>query len=287
MNSVSLIFTFLVSSTIALNKCNKNLTTGQFCKLTDEYPSFPFVIQPTIDILDIIDVNDDQKTITLYFQLLLAYNETASILVENPKNLLDGWYEIDKTIHPDIAGKQLSLNFINALSIKKASIYGEDGFEYFWHAEPHYKEYAELIQETLTCDFQFHTFPFDEHECYLRFHNPHLIKAFLILTPTKIYVHSKSTNISQPALNIDNSRLPYVITVESIEPSMTQSTIYDYVNSGLKFKLQRRSIGQLLGGYFGPTAIFALLSLISFIINPDIVSFTKLKRLGYTFKPEF
>ena len=256
----------------ALKRCNENLTTGQFCKVNEEYPNFPFVIQPTIDILDIIDINDDQKSITLYFQLLLAYNDTASILMEDPNKLLDGWYEIDQDVHQEIAGKQLSLNFINALSINKASIYGEDRFEYFWHAEPHYKEYAELIQETLTCDFKFNKFPFDEHECYLRFHNPHLIKSFLTLTPTKIYVHSKSTNVSQPSVSIDNSRLQYTITVDSIETTMTQSTVYEYVNSGLKLKLQRRNIGQLLGGYFGPTAIFALLSLISFIINPDIVS---------------
>ena len=256
----------------ALKRCNENLTTGQFCKVNEEYPNFPFVIQPTIDILDIIDINDDQKSITLYFQLLLAYNDTTSILVEDPNKLLDGWYEIDQDVHQEIAGKQLSLNFINALSINKASIYGEDRFEYFWHAEPHYKEYAELIQETLTCDFKFNKFPFDEHECYLRFHNPHLIKSFLTLTPTKIYVHSKSTNVSQPSVSIDNSRLQYTITVDSIETTMTQSTVYEYVNSGLKLKLQRRNIGQLLGGYFGPTAIFALLSLISFIINPDIVS---------------
>ena len=256
----------------ALKRCNENLTTGQFCKVNEEYPNFPFVIQPTIDILDIIDINDDQKSITLYFQLLLAYNDTASILVEDPNKLLDGWYEIDQDVHQEIAGKQLSLNFINALSINKASIYGEDRFEYFWHAEPHYKEYAELIQETLTCDFKFNKFPFDEHECYLRFHNPHLIKSFLTLTPTKIYVHSKSTNVSQPSVSIDNSRLQYTITVDSIETTMTQSTVDEYVNSGLKLKLQRRNIGQLLGGYFGPTAIFALLSLISFIINPDIVS---------------
>ena len=124
-----------LSSTLALKSCNENLTAGQFCKVNEEYPNFPFVIQPTIDILDIIDINDNQKTITLYFQLLLAYNDTGSILVEDPNKLFDGWYEIDKDVHQEMAGKQLSLNFINALSINKASIYGENRFEYFWHAE--------------------------------------------------------------------------------------------------------------------------------------------------------
>ena len=70
-------------------------------------------------------------------------------------SLIDGWYEIDPKIRQEISGKQLSLNFINALSIGKALIYGEDKFQYFWHGEPHYKEYAELIKETLNCDFEF------------------------------------------------------------------------------------------------------------------------------------
>ena len=190
--------------------------------------------------------------------------------------MIDGWYEIDPKVHPEIFGKQLSLNFINSLSIDKALIYGEDKFQYFWHAEPHYKEYAELIKETLNCDFEFHFFPFDKHECFLRFHNPHLITEFLKITPTKIYASSKSTNLSQNSIEIQNSRLPYKITLESIETSMTQSTIYQYVNSGLKITLERRNIGQLLGGFFCPTAIFALLSLVSFTINPDIVSFLKM-----------
>ena len=66
-----------------LSKCSEDLAEPQFCKVTDKYPITPFIIHPTIDILDVIEINDDFKTITLYFQLLLAYNDTGSLLIEN------------------------------------------------------------------------------------------------------------------------------------------------------------------------------------------------------------
>ena len=78
------IFLGWIKVSLALSKCSEELTKPQFCKINDEYPIFPFVIQPTIDIFDIIEINDDQQSITLYFQLLLGYNDTATILLEDP-----------------------------------------------------------------------------------------------------------------------------------------------------------------------------------------------------------
>ena len=78
------IFQGLIKFSLALSKCSEELIKPQFCKIKDEYPTFPFVIHPTIDIFDIIEINDDQQSITLYFQLLLGYNDTAAILLEDP-----------------------------------------------------------------------------------------------------------------------------------------------------------------------------------------------------------
>ena len=47
----------------ALKRCNENLTTGQFCKVNEEYPNFPFVIQPRSDVLGISDIYDDLEGI--------------------------------------------------------------------------------------------------------------------------------------------------------------------------------------------------------------------------------
>ena len=79
------IFQCWLDITLALPKCSEELTKPQFCKTNEDYPSFPYIIQPTIDILDIIEINDDQQSITLYFQLLLAYNDTAALLLVDPK----------------------------------------------------------------------------------------------------------------------------------------------------------------------------------------------------------
>ena len=42
--------------------------------------------------------------------------------------------------------------------------------------------------------------------------------------------------------------------------------------TGMLIKMKRKSLGFLLGSYYYPTGIFALLSMISFLISPDIVS---------------
>merc|ERR1712008_263366 len=41
--------------------------------------------------------------------------------------------------------------------------------------------------------------------------------------------------------------------------------------TGMLLTIKRKSYGQLLSGYYYPTASFALLSMISFLINPDVV----------------
>ena len=45
-----------------------------------------------------------------------------------------------------------------------------------------------------------------------------------------------------------------------------------YTYTGMLMKLKRKSLGQLLSGYYYPTTTFAFLSMMSFLINPDVVS---------------
>ena len=42
--------------------------------------------------------------------------------------------------------------------------------------------------------------------------------------------------------------------------------------TGIALRMRRKSLGQLLSGFFYPSAAFALLSMISFLIKPDMVS---------------
>ena len=57
---------------------------------------------------------------------------------------------------------------------------------------------------------------------------------------------------------------------------------YIYDQAGLSIQFSRKSLGDLPGSFYGPTAIFAILSLISFHIHPDKVSY--LQFLWYNLK---
>ena len=114
-------------------------------------------------------------------------------------------------------------------------------------------------------------YPFDKHKCYLRFYNVYSDIDSLKLTPTKLFINSSSTNLTGPSLPIKTYRLPFEITVESIPTGITLNEEWTFVNSGIVFNMKRNDIGQLIGGFFGPTAIFTLISLVSFLIDPDVV----------------
>ena len=82
------------------------------------------------------------------------------------------------------------------------------------------------------------------------------------------------TSSGKDPIIISDSPFPYEFELKSI-PSFEKS--YDghgnYSFTGMIFKMRRNSLGQLLSGYYYPTGSFAILSLISFLINSDQVSF--------------
>ena len=43
--------------------------------------------------------------------------------------------------------------------------------------------------------------------------------------------------------------------------------------TGIVINLKREKLGNLFGGFFAPTCIFALLSMISFLIHPEVVRY--------------
>ena len=65
--------------------------------------------------------------------------------------------------------------------------------------------------------------------------------------------------------------MPFEFHLEA-RPSFEKISDNTYSKTGIHIKMKRKSLGQLLSGYYYPTTSFALLSMISFLINPDIVS---------------
>ena len=83
-----------------------------------------------------------------------------------------------------------------------------------------------------------------------------------------------STYVGGDPIILDNLPFPFefqLVVLSTFEKtSIYRGLTYSY--TGVVLKMRRKSPGQLLCGYFYPTTAFALLSMISFLIKPDIVS---------------
>ena len=71
---------------------------------------------------------------------------------------------------------------------------------------------------------------------------------------------------------MDQSLLPFDISFESSKPKERFLAGFEYSYTGFQIHLVRNNFKLLIGSYYAPTAMFSLLSLISFSISPDVVS---------------
>ena len=74
-------------------------------------------------------------------------------------------------------------------------------------------------------------------------------------------------------LTVQQSRLPFNITLESLEefPILEEGRNHSY--TGVKMVFRRNNLSLLAGGFYFPTLVFSLLSLLSFAIKPEVVSY--------------
>ena len=78
------------------------------------------------------------------------------------------------------------------------------------------------------------------------------------------------TNKENVPLILDDLALPLGFELEVL-PMREKDFNYNVSQAGILIRMERESLGQLLSGYYYPTASFALLSMVSFAINPDVV----------------
>ena len=95
-----------------------------------------------------------------------------------------------------------------------------------------------------------------------------------------IHYDSLTTNTEEEPIIIKKLFKSYEIKLETLPQFEWISIIGNnkhtftgnYSYTGMKMKLKRKSLGHLTVGYYYPTGSFSLLSMISYLINPDIVS---------------
>ena len=142
---------------------------------------------------------------------------------------------------------------------------------------------SEILKVNFHCDFQFETYPFDKHECKLGFYDFRYRSNVIGLNKVNsITYKTKTINRVDKPLMINSTTIPYFMQV-SIDPQCVRNTGSRNVSvnhASISFTLDRKSIGLLLGSFYIPTGTFAILSIGSYIINPEkVCSYFKCSKI--------
>ena len=165
------------------------------------------------------------------------------------------------------------INFENLLKYELTKTYGNSVIYNLWLYDDHLLYYGEAFQLTFPCRFYLSKFPFDSHECFIYFGDERYSTDTLMIYNFTLYYGMNSnygTNKENVPLILDDLALPLGFELEVL-PMREKDFNYNVSQAGILIRMERESLGQLLSGYYYPTASFALLSMVSFAINPDVV----------------
>ena len=135
---------------------------------------------------------------------------------------------------------------------------------------------SETFQLTFSCNFQFADFPFDSHECPIEYGSGILMQEKMRFDITMAEFGNLSTKSGGDPIILENLSFPFefqLVVLPNFEVKTNRrNNLVTFSYTGIALRMRRKSLGQLLSGFFYPSAAFALLSMISFLIKPDMVS---------------
>ena len=281
MNLKFLTFFFsVVRFSNALVKCNGKVSKIQLCNLhNNEYeesmPSFspgnPMILKTSVIVYKIAELNDKDNTITLDFLLSVVWYDTRLSLESNNPNKSIKWYAVNEFDKTQIYTPTLDISGTKSIIRKRK--YGAIDKDFFWYNHPdNMMEYQQSLKVTIYCSLNFRHFPFDDHTCDLNFGATGVGVSELRLNAPRVDYKNQSVSHDEGILRMKQSRLPFDIALESLEPFEISEGKYKFSYAGMRLHLTRNDFGVLIGGYYGPTITFSMLSLVSYSIKADIVS---------------
>ena len=191
------------------------------------------------------------------------------------RNLI--WYLID---FKDITQLWSPLLYIgNSLKVKKLPELSK--LSSLWFYMPHGLSYYEVFTVWISCSLEFHTYPFDSHTCNLNLKNWIGGRWRVDLNSPKIFTTTDNGELigGNALFNMTNIRLNYDFNFESLETVTHQVTVghkHNFVGFALaqvRITLTRneRSQEYIFSSFHLPTAIFALLSHASYLVELEAV----------------
>ena len=258
--------------------CNENLHNGTICRLEvqDDYDLIiapqprPLKVRPIVFLKEITNVNVEDKSITMFLEVYVHWKD-ARISAKNLEWRKISPSEADHFWHP-------TLQFDKILDLKKQSIFGQPKYPFsFWiHTPENEIQYSEEIQITFTCPMSFSEYPFDVHQCDFTLGDYEYETDEVEFDWTTVwYVDEMDKTLildkAKKVLYINDTTTPFNFEIGLIKPFPRRYLDEQYSYSGFRIKLERKSIGVLQSSYFIPTGVFAVVSMVSFLIHPESV----------------
>ena len=120
---------------------------------------------------------------------------------------------------------------------------------------------------------------FGELACFIYFLDQRYATFELWINVIEINYGKSWTNVSQDPIILDDLALPFGFDLEALPIKEKYCGGYNVSMAGILIRIERESFGMLLSGYCYPTVSFALLSMVSFLIHPDMVRQAKIFSL--------
>ena len=275
-----LIFINIIQSNCKKLELCSNAADETLCRISDKYQQdyppepLPVIIQPTVIIHDGTDVDEDRQTVTLICSIQLEWFN-SNLSVKNPKT--DGWYvitddDLELVWYPKIS-------FGNILKVEKIVTLGTKRNSYFWiNAFENKLEYEEDLKLTFACDMDFKQFPIDVQSCGFTLGDLEWTTYSILFNQTKVWRNSYLIHNNKTSLYINDTTTPFNFKIDLKEPFRKDFLGENFDYTGFNITLTRKRLGTLMNTFYIPTALFAVVSMISFMIRPDIVP----GRMGMT-----
>ena len=182
----------------------------------------------------------------------------------------DVWHKFNKEQANNLFFPKLSVE--DAKEVRKIRNYGrQDKAEHLWFSKPNLVQYQERLKITSYCSFNFETYPFDFHECRLKFCSSTLSSSYIKLLPLTISHNKMSTENGKKYLLSENSPEPFDIYLSGVIPFDKPDNGYNYSCTGVQMDFFRKNLATVIGSYFVPTCTFSLFSLLSYSVEPNMV----------------
>ena len=235
--------------------------------------SRPNVISPYMIFWQVNDVNEKKQTITFIAYVGLGWQDDRLQVKQN----LSSSMAVITLLLEDLWVPEII--FPTSIQIKRVGgLKGESlrSLSYSYYEGGLWFSYSDALVITSQCQMNFETFPFDHQYCQWSLNSQLLTSDELLLKTISI---STSFNRNYKAYSVNESAelfapgISFNVQVLTTHPLVEDFEGYKLSSTGLEFHFQRKSneVHRLFSSFFFPSGTFAILSLCSFSIKPDIV----------------